>query len=93
MAFIKKCINVYIKKIIKLINNDCLPIFMLLYIMPAYLMLFTALFNVVCLHNAFIVFVVLCSHRFFYYERAMCSGEISLKNNHCYLYKNKPLLL
>ena len=41
----KKCINVYKK--FKLINHDCLPILMLLYIMLyimlAYLMLFAAL--------------------------------------------------
>ena len=45
----------YIKKI-KLINHDCLPILMLLYIMLyimlAYLMLFAALSNAVCLYNA-----------------------------------------
>ena len=57
----KKCINVYIKKV-KLINQDCLPILMLLYIMLyimlAYLMLFAALSNAVCLHNAsFISFI------------------------------------
>ena len=44
-------------KIVKLINHDCLPILMLLYvmlyIMLAYLMLFAALSNAVCLHNAF----------------------------------------
>ena len=58
MAFLKKCINVYIKKLrkVKLINHDCLPIFMLLYIMlyilPAYLILFAALSNTACLYNA-----------------------------------------
>ena len=40
----------------KLINHDCLPILMLLYIMLyimlAYLMLFGALSNAVCLYNA-----------------------------------------
>ena len=41
-----------IKKV-KLINHDCLPILMLLYIMLAYLMLFAALSNSVCLFNAF----------------------------------------
>ena len=50
----KKCINVYIK--VKLINHDCLPILMLLYIILyitlAYLMLFAALTNAVCLYNA-----------------------------------------
>ena len=53
-----------IKKV-KLINHDCLPILMLLYIMLyivlaylmlhivlAYLMLFAALSSAVCLHNA-----------------------------------------
>ena len=44
-------------KKVKLINHDCLPILMLLYIMLcimlAYLMLFAALSNDVCLHNAF----------------------------------------
>ena len=43
-------------KKVKLINHDCLPILMLLYIMLyivlAYLMLFAALTNVVCLNNA-----------------------------------------
>ena len=44
----------YLKKV-KLINDDCLPIFMLLYIMYivlAYLILFAALTNAVCLYNA-----------------------------------------
>ena len=45
----------YFKKV-KLINHDCLPILMLLYIMLyivlAYLMLFAALTNDVCLYNA-----------------------------------------
>ena len=40
----------------KLINHDCLPILMLLYIMLyvmlAYLMLFAAISNAVCLYNA-----------------------------------------
>ena len=53
------------KKKFKLINHDCLPILMLLYIMLyivlaylmlyivlAYLMLFAALSNAVCLYNA-----------------------------------------
>ena len=41
-------------KKVKLINHDCLPILMLLYIMLAYLMLFAALSNAVCLYNAFL---------------------------------------
>ena len=45
------------KKKVKLINHDCLSIFMLLYIMlyimPVYLMIFTAFSNAICLHNTF----------------------------------------
>ena len=45
----------YVKKV-KLINHDCLPILMLLYMMLyivlAYLMLFAALTSAVCLYNA-----------------------------------------
>ena len=55
-----KCFNVHKK--VKLINHDCLPILMLLYIklyiMLAYLMLFAALSNDVCLHNAFLSFLL-----------------------------------
>ena len=40
------------KKKVKLIKHDCLPILMLLYIVLAYLMLFAALSDAVCLHNA-----------------------------------------
>ena len=58
------------EKKVKLINHDCLPILMLLcimlYIMLAYLMLFAALFNAVCLHNAFFLLLIfanaLCFH-------------------------------
>ena len=46
-----KCINLYKK--VKLINPDCLPILMLLYIMLAYLMLLAALSNAACFHNVF----------------------------------------
>ena len=42
-------------KKVQLINHDCLPILMLMYIMLyivlAYLMLFAALTNAVCLYN------------------------------------------
>ena len=48
-------------KKVKLINHGCLPILMLLYIilciMLAYLMLFAALCNTVCLYNASFVFL------------------------------------
>ena len=43
------------KKKVKLINHDYLPISML-YIVLAYLMLFAALTNAVCSHNAFLFF-------------------------------------
>ena len=51
MVFLKNAL-MCIKKV-KLIHHDCLPILMLLYIMLAYLMLFAALCNAVCLYNAF----------------------------------------
>ena len=55
-----KCIYVYKK--VKLINNDCLPILVLLYIMLyivlAYLMLFAALSNAVCIILFFSCFVL-----------------------------------
>ena len=47
-----------IKKV-KLINRDCLTLLMLLYIMLAYLMLFAALSNAVCLYNAFFFLIFL----------------------------------
>ena len=54
MVFLKNALMCIIK--VKLINHDCLPILMLLYIMLyiilAYLMLFAALSNAVCLYNA-----------------------------------------
>ena len=59
----------YYKKV-KLINHDCLPILMLLYIILyivlAYLMLFAALSNAVCLHNA--SFLPLISANSFYFH-------------------------
>ena len=54
MVFLKNALMCIIKS--KLINHDCLPILMLLYIMLYivldYLMLLTALSNAVCLHSA-----------------------------------------
>ena len=54
----------------KLINHDCLPILMLLNIVLcivlAYLMLFAALSNAVCLHNA--SFLPLISANAFYFH-------------------------
>ena len=44
-------------KEVKLIDHDCLPISMLLCIMPAYLMLSAALSNAVRLYNAFLLLI------------------------------------
>ena len=57
MAFPKKCINEYLKKV-KLITPRLsayfnAPYLMLAYLMLAYLMLFAVLFNAVCLYNAY----------------------------------------
>ena len=56
MAFLKNALMR--RKKVKLINHDCLPISMLLYILPylmlAYLTLFSALSNAVSLYNTFI---------------------------------------
>ena len=53
----------YLKKV-TLIYHDCLPILMLLYIMLyivlAYLMLFAALTNAVCLNNASLFAIDFC---------------------------------
>ena len=55
MALLMVFLKMYKKKV-KLIKHNCLPILMLLYIMLyivlAYLMLFAALSNAVCLYNA-----------------------------------------
>ena len=62
MVFLKNAL-MCIKKV-KLINDDCLPILMLLYIMLyvmlAYLMLIAALSNAVCLYNAFFISIDSC---------------------------------
>ena len=50
--------------------------------------LFQVLFCMICLPLICWFFLVICTHRFFYfiYERAMCSREIVLKNSHYYYY-------
>ena len=56
MTFLKialMCIYKKEQKTVKLIDHDCLPILVLLYIMLACLMLFAALSNPVCLYYAF----------------------------------------
>ena len=68
MVFLKNAL-MCMKKV-KLINHDCLPILVLLYIMLyvmlAYLMLFAALSNAVCLYNAFFLFLLLIFANAFY---------------------------
>ena len=54
----QKCINVYTK--VKLIRHDCLHILVLLNKMIAYLMLFAASSNAVCLHSASFCFLCYC---------------------------------
>ena len=53
---------------VKSINHDCLPILMLLYvmlyIMLAYLMLLAALSNAVCLHNALFFLLLIFANAF-----------------------------
>ena len=60
MVFLKNAIMC--TKKVKLTNHDCLPILMLLYIMLyvilAYLMLFAALSIAVCLYNAFSLLLI-----------------------------------
>ena len=62
MVFLKNALMCISK--VKLINHDCLPILMLLYIMLyivlAYLMLLAALTNAVCLNNASFFVIDLC---------------------------------
>ena len=55
-------------KKVKLINHDCLPILMLLYIMLAYLMLLPALSNYVCLYNAFLSFFAIDFCKYFLFS-------------------------
>ena len=56
MVFLKNALMC--KRKVKLINHDCLPILMLLYIMLAYLMLLAAICNAVCLDNVFFLFAI-----------------------------------
>ena len=67
MTFLKNvlmCVYIKLKTKVKIINYDCLPILLLLYIMLyimlAYLMLFAALSNAVCLHNASFFVIDFC---------------------------------
>ena len=64
MAFLKNalmCTKKKEEKKVKLILHDCLPILMIfnimLYVMLAYLMLFAALSNAVCLYYSFVLLI------------------------------------
>ena len=55
----------------------------MLYIVLAYLMLFAALTNSVCLNNTYLFLFFLL---YFLWQGYELSGEIALKNNHYYYY-------
>ena len=57
-------------------------LYTMLYIVLAYLMLFAALTNSVCLNNASFFFLF----KYFLFQGYELSGEIALKNNHYYYY-------
>ena len=57
-------------------------LYTILYIVLAYLMLFAALTNSVCLNNASFFFLF----KYFLCQGYELSGEIALKNNHYYYY-------
>ena len=59
-----------------------MPLYTMLYIVLAYLMLFAALTNSVCLNNASFFFLF----KYFLCQGYELSGEIALKNNHYYYY-------
>ena len=74
----------------KLINHDCLPILMLLYIMLyivlAYLMLFAALTNAVCLNNAsfFFSFSLICANAFYFHALSLFISFFYLHHAQCF---------
>ena len=61
-------------------------LYTMLYIVLAYLMLFAALTNSVCLNNASFFFLF----KYFLCQGYELSGEIALKNNHYYYYYYYP---
>ena len=64
-------------------------LYTMLYIVLAYLMLFAALTNSVCLNNASFFFLF----KYFLCQGYELSGEIALKNNHYYYYYEKCFLV
>ena len=67
-----------------LINHDCLPILMLLYtmlyILLAYLMLFAALSNAVCVYNAFFLLLIFANAFCF----MLCLGLLIFYHAQCF---------
>ena len=68
------------KKKVKLINHDCLPILMLLYIMHAYLMLLAALSNAVCLHNVFLLPLIFANALSFMLCRSLLTHSLFISS-------------
>ena len=82
MVFLKNtlmCINK-----VKLINHDCLPIlvllYIMLYIMLDYLMLFAAFSNAVCLYNVFFLLLIFanafCFHALSWFIDTVCLFQV-----------------
>ena len=77
------------RKKVKLIKHDCLPILML-YIVLAYLMLFAALTNAVCLHNASFFAIDFCKcflfscFVFVYFHMNDCSSFFYVHHAQCF---------
>ena len=63
-------------------------LYTMLYIVLAYLMLFAALTNSVCLNNASFFFLF----KYFLCQGYELTGEIALKNNHYYYYYYKKAM-
>ena len=79
MVFLKNAL-MCIKKV-KLINHDCLPILMLLYIMP-YIMLLAALYNAVCLHASFLPLIYV--NAFYFHALFWFISCINLHHAQCF---------
>ena len=77
----------YLKKV-KLINHDCMPILMLLYIMLyivlTYLMLFAALTNAVCLNNASFLLSFICANAFYFHALSLFISFFYLHHAQCF---------
>ena len=69
-------------------KHDCLPILMLLYIrlyiVLAYLMLFAALTNAVCLNNASSFFSLICANVFYFHALICLFHFFNLHHAQCF---------